>query len=104
MAKPNDRADRMRELAKAAATTRETPKALPAAADTDTGGVGDKGGKYAGRTMVNTGLHIPADLLDRLSIVAMKRRRLRGKGRASVSEEIVALVEKYIADLEGEVS
>jgi hypothetical protein len=58
--------------------------------------------KYGDVPMSNTGLNIPTDLLLRLQIVAAKRKAQRNRGRASVSEIIVELVEKHINELEAE--
>jgi hypothetical protein len=47
-----------------------------------------------------TAIHLPADLLELLRIVAVKRAR--GGGRPSVSAVIVELVERCRAELEAE--
>jgi hypothetical protein len=55
------------------------------------------------RPMANTGIHVPADLLERLRMVAVRRATLRGGGRPSVSEVLVDLAERHIDRLEEEV-
>lgn len=55
------------------------------------------GGAPRGST---TAIHLPADLLELLRIVAVKRAR--GGGRPSVSAVIVELVERCRAELEAE--
>lgn len=57
----------------------------------------------AARAMVNTGIHVPAPLLERLRMVAVRRATLRGGGRPSVSEVLVDLAERHIDGLESEV-
>jgi hypothetical protein len=79
-----------------------SPLSAPPSPQAEKAAVPVAASKYGNVPMSNTGLNIPTDLLLRLQIVAAKRKAQRNRGRASVSEIIVELVEKHINELEAE--